>query len=581
MRKNYLLITTALEQTWFKQQNFSRIFLTEACRLYSRKEEWQYLDCEIAPYHWNDRKKLKSDHDYLKILYENILISVSENLNRLNKTNESKEYWRIIIGPWLITYISIMFDRWEMIGRVFADGKKITTADLPQKHERIVAKDFDDFVRIMQSDEWNFQVYHRIINHRFKHQVTFQQIRQPTFKSQRTCDTTDYKNHVKYKTLVVADKLFKLISRNPKVFIYKGYFSPISLVKLNLSLRQVPRMYLEDFTLSLSAKYDFKYRSATSFDLRDNDFEDFFLHSLFLDMPIAYLEAYQEIKNFVDRIPMQPEKIMTANAYWGEDIFKYWLALQKKNNRKIIISHHGGSIPPLFDTFLHEEDIADRVATWFKPYHSRHIQLPPNKLCGITIPNQKGVSCSLIGFESPRFGYRATAGPIANRVIDCFNQSITFCEALKPEIKAVLKIRPYPDMGWQTKLRFSDKLGVLKIDSGSYKDFINNAKLLICTYPQTTFSEAMISGKPVILLYIPEFNEPVEVALELIDTLVNAKIIFSDPIKAAEHINLKWDHLEEWWETDEVINARKKFNDIALNIDKAWVKKWKSFLKNT
>jgi len=580
MNNRRLLITTAIEHTWYKDQNFSRVFLTEACLLYSRKTEWQNFESEVVHYHWNNRKKLKEDHDYLKGLYEKVLIPVVENLNRLNNTIESVDYWRIIIGPWLITYLSILFDRWEMIRIVFEGGEEITTADLPHQHQKIIARDFDDFSRIMQTDEWNFQVYHQIIKYRYRKLTNFHQFEEPTFQNLTKYNSHDYKQQIKHNTLVVADKLLKFVSGNPNIFIYRGYFSAISLARLNFSIGNIPRMYLEEFKFSFSESSNIEYRSGYTFSSKENDFEEYFMHTIFQDMPIAYLEAYKEIKKFVDQIPIEPKKILTANAHWGEDVFKYWLALQKKRGKKIIISHHGGSIPPLFDTFSHEENIAVKVITWFKPYYKNHVQLPPNKLCGIVIPNNRGKYCSLIGFESPRFGYRATAGPIANRVLDCFNQNIKFCEALNFNIKNLLKIRPYPDMGWQTKLRFEDKLGKEKIDISSHKAFIKNARLLVCTYPQTTFSEAMFSGKPVVLLYIPEFNETFKVATELIDILVKAKIVFSDPIKAAEHINLHWDNLEEWWQTDEIVIARNIFYEYALNIDKGWLKKWADFLKS-
>jgi len=579
MNENCLLITTALEQTWFKDQDFTRVFLTEACRLYSRKGEWQILNSEVLPYHWNDRKKLKTDHDYLKSLYDKALIPLTEKLNDLNKVSESVDYWRIIVGPWLITYISILFDRWEMIRIAFTGGKKMVTADLPEGHRDIIARDFDDFIRIMQTDEWNFQIYHKIIQYKYHNQATF--LKTPAYSSPaHTGSAYDYRKRGKFKILVAADKFLKLLSGNNKILIYQGYFSPVSLAKLNFSFGQVPRMYLEDFNFQYSQDADTSYRSEADISIDGNDFEEYFFKSIFNDMPAVYLESFAQIRKFVDGIHFDPEKIVTANAYWGEDVFKYWLAIQKNKGKKIVISHHGGSIPPLFDTFCHEEDIADKVVTWFKPYHQKHIQLPPNKLCGINISKSKGGFCSLIAFESPRFGYRATAGPITNRVIDCFNQNIAFCEALKPQIRELLKVRPYPDMGWQTKLRFIDKLGISHVDSDSYKNFISNSRLLVCTYPQTTFSEAMASGKPVILLYIPEFNEPAEGADELVDILREAKILFSDALEAAAHINSKWEILEEWWETADVINARNAFHRIALNIDANWSKKWSSFLKS-
>lgn len=577
MRENNLLITTALDDTWLKNQHFHRIFLTEACCLFSQRDKWVHLEREIVPYHWNDRKKLKADHDNLKILYERILILLSENLNHVNNTNESVDYWRIIIGPWLINYISVIFDRWETIGRAFIDGKFLTTVDLPNNHRNIVAKDFDDFIRIIQTDEWNFQIYHRIISHRYFNQVTFKQIHQFLFNKLNKFNSNSHKKNLKHRTLLFADRLLKIFSPNPEVLIYEGYFSPISLAKLSFKLRQTPRMYLKEFSYNFSAEYDSKYRSEIYFKTNDDKFVSFFLDNISLDIPIAYLEAYKEINKFVNQIPLKPKKIVTANAYWGNDVFKFWLAMQKKYNKKIIISHHGGSLPPLFDTFSHEENIANIVVTWFKPYHNKHVQLPPNKLCGRSNFNNTGKYCSLLGFESPRFGYRVTSGPITNRVLDCYNKNIEFCEALSPHIQSLLKVRPYPDMGWQTELRFKEKLGASKIDSGSYKTFVRNSRLLVCTYPQTTFSEGIFSGKPVILVYIPDFNETIEEAAELIDILIKAKIVFNDSLEAANHVNRYWDKLEEWWDSQEVVYARQKFHDFALNVDEKWVNKWVDF----
>ena len=57
---NRILITTALEETW-PDNNQPVLFLGEWCRRQSRKEKWVKMNLVVAPYHWDDRKKLFSD----------------------------------------------------------------------------------------------------------------------------------------------------------------------------------------------------------------------------------------------------------------------------------------------------------------------------------------------------------------------------------------------------------------------------------------------------------------------------------------------------------------------------------------
>jgi putative transferase (TIGR04331 family) len=101
----------------------------------------------------------------------------------------------------------------------------------------------------------------------------------------------------------------------------------------------------------------------------------------------------------------------------------------------------------------------------------------------------------------------------------------------------------------------------------------------VCTYPNTTFSEAMASGIPTILLYIPEFFETVPEADELIRILKKANILFNDPEKAAAHVNKVWNNVEEWWREGNVEKAKKYFLESAFDINRNWLSDWKSLFK--
>src|SRR6187549_1235821 len=120
-----ILCTTALEETWPVGE--PTLFLGEWCRRHSRREAWSKLDHEVLPYHWDDREKLLADYRYLAALHERLLAALASALNDIHGVNHSQRYWRIVAGPWLGTFVHILFDRWTMIRRALARGDVVAT----------------------------------------------------------------------------------------------------------------------------------------------------------------------------------------------------------------------------------------------------------------------------------------------------------------------------------------------------------------------------------------------------------------------------------------------------------------------
>ena len=85
----------------------------------------------------------------------------------------------------------------------------------------------------------------------------------------------------------------------------------------------------------------------------------------------------------------------------------------------------------------------------------------------------------------------------------------------------------------------------------------------------------MASGIPTILIYDPNYNENHKEAQELVNKLKDAKIIFNDPIKAANHVNFYWNKIDEWWTSRDVVLANVFYKtDLRLNSN------WKKGMKN-
>ena len=137
-------------------------------------------------------------------------------------------------------------------------------------------------------------------------------------------------------------------------------------------------------------------------------------------------------------------------------------------------------------------------------------------------------------------------------------------------------------MGWiNSGKRYALDLGKDKISKhATLREAFSNSKMIVCTYPQTTFSEAMHSGIPTILLYSEKYWPLPPQFDDLIEQLKLNKIIFTDPHEAAEHINTVWDHPDQWWQDPSTQKAVNYFFEMTGRVNDDWVDEWVGFLRN-
>ena len=110
-------------------------------------------------YHWSD-PKVKNDYIYLKNIYELFLSTLTSYLNDLHKENRSENYWRVIIGPWLLQSTCIIFDRWETLKKSFRDNQnKFDEVNIIKfDEEHLISNDFYNFTEKMESHSWNHKL---------------------------------------------------------------------------------------------------------------------------------------------------------------------------------------------------------------------------------------------------------------------------------------------------------------------------------------------------------------------------------------------------------------------------------------
>ena len=108
---------------------------------------------------------------------------------------------------------------------------------------------------------------------------------------------------------------------------------------------------------------------------------------------------------------------------------------------------------------------------------------------------------------------------------------------------------------------------------------INHSSLIICSYPQTTFSDSMYLGKPTILVFDPTYWDIHPAFTELVEVLRNAKVVFFKGSDAVEHIKKISNNISEWWLSDSVQEARNLFLRDCLTISSSPLSEWNQFLR--
>ena len=62
-------------------------------------------------------------------------------------------------------------------------------------------------------------------------------------------------------------------------------------------------------------------------------------------------------------------------------------------------------------------------------------------------------------------------------------------------------------MGWNLKEKYKNLFGEKYLTNKNVKSVIKNSKLIVCTYPETTFLESMCSGVPTIFTLFTRYME--------------------------------------------------------------------------
>jgi putative transferase (TIGR04331 family) len=588
------LATTATDKFWNKSDKI--LFLGEWCKLHSKREMWSNLEAETLEYPWEDREAMYHSYDYLKILYEDILIELSDYLNNVFNQNHNTKFWRIIIGPWLLHHIQIFYERYICIKKGLEAYPSITTVALSKDSFSLTYDFWDYFQRATNDDIFNLQMYTSILE-----EMSFDFVKVVSLnKTTNTHNRNRYsfnglKEAIRKRILSLFDRLTSIIAMNSPVIMVDIYLPRVLIYKFMLYTNLKCSWYKPN-----TAETNINKHSYTQFKLNNeriglstvklidmDEFQAILVKTLPYFFPKIYLENFDFTFSSIRSIwnNKSPKVLITANAFLGNEHFKILAAfLNQEKGTKLVGAQHGGNYGSarLNTNEVIEESASDTFWTWGwnnATVDSRQISNP--KLSFLS-KKAKSVNASdnkyilYVGNNIKRYFYRMWSCPISSQGLDYINQKLRFLEKVSPETLALLIYRPFQiDTKWDIENRIREKFPKLRISNRQdyYKQLLN-AYLVVCDMNQTTILESLVANIPTIAFWNPSHWEIRDMAQPFYDQLVNVGILFYTPEEAAIAVNQRNEDIQKWWKKSKTQKARCEFVNHFAKHSPNWEREW-------
>jgi putative transferase (TIGR04331 family) len=563
--KKKFLATTAVETFW--DTSIPLFFLGEWCLRHSRRAMWEPLEGVVLPSPWQERKNVRDAFNYVNKEYEKILPILSEVFNSLHGVKHGERYWRIILGPWLLYFLPVVYDRMIHLRSALELYPDITTIGLSSDNF-ITPKDTLEFVSLVCDDTYNLQLFTQILSFMGR---DFQS-KALDFETKSTPSLPTSSVLATCKKIIIEAWNASAIKLQPNnsILSKNSYFSrKVDFALLLKSFGAIWPNYSDENVLIDIDGFDLPTRSKLqSYIPDDNQFLSLLKYLIPTALPVCFIEGYKYLEQeTLIKYPLQPKAVFSANSYYCDETFKQWVATQTERGMLLIGSQHGGNYgsEAMMPSEEHETAIVDRYYTWgwersdclaiVKP-------MPAVKLTGrkrVGFDTQAG-GCLFGAKVMPRYLYQLPFHTTA--FSEYLKLQAIFFDSLTHEFRKIMRIRfNYSDYGWDLLEQWKQRYPSVKTETWDipFQKSLHDCRMYVCDHISTTFFEALALDKPTIIFWDPLVNELKAEAQPHYDRLREVGILYDTPEEAADALMGVYSDVGKWWNNAECQTARTLF----------------------
>lgn len=560
-----VLATTALEEFWDTTKPM--VFLGEWCLLYERRPYWESLNGRLLGSPYDHSEGVDNAYDYVNGLYEGMLPVLAVRLNAIHGKAYSNRYWRILLGPWLKWYLSVVYDRFIHLRQAVNEFQNFTTIGLSAE-SFVVPVDTLDFACFISEDSYNLQLCTKIL-HALGKEFPCKKLDVP----QNPLYAKLLGNSWARETLSNAMQVFVgIAAKLQKTTLLRNTYFP-KKVEMQLVARSAGRILPSWHKSSPCLRFECdseKRNMLRAAQLGESEFEQCLSTMLFADMPQCFVEGFHSVeKEAIRRFPIRSSAIFSANGWYNDEAFKQWAAKSAEVGSLLLGTQHGGNYGALknMPSENHEISIMDYYYTWGwerANCSAKVVPMPATKLLGKKpiAPNSSNIDILWVATSAPR--YLALLPFLPSHFREYLGWQIRFAKALPSAVMKATRFRPhYEDYAWDILGRIKDCIPDIRIDPWSvpFQTSLENCRLYVCDHLSTTFAEALAVRKPTILFWNPQANELRPEAQACFDLLVGCGILFDTPESAAAAVAAVYDDVETWWNEPQRQESIQRFCD--------------------
>lgn len=571
------LATTGLTELWDKSGPV--IALGEWCRREDRRAEWSRLQLEVLPYPLAGRAELVAGAARCESLADAVLVQLAEVLNQAHGVSRSLRYWRILIGPWLLHYVGIVYERYLcLIAAVNACPRLRTTRCANSAGAN--GLDLVPMLARIHQDEYNWQLYSQIGD----------QLGLPAWKSVQISPPAAGPRATLARRALQrgAPRCLRIWAAGATVW----YAQP----RLSRSARL--RTWLESRGNALPIAFGalaeepvavLDYLSRRPLAVVPGSEDEFarvlgaLLPSAF---PRAYWEGYRPLRQYLaPLLRCRPEAVLAPNNQLSAS-FRMLAAELSEQGTRLIALQHGGSYGAalLSPMERHDQTCADQFWSWgwktgVGPAPVRPMPALLTRRGGGSRPQDLILYCAN---SNPRFHHRFWSHPIGPQWTEVIAWRHRWLSALDPALRNVVAVRLYPAAeryGWAEQQHLQRQFPDLCLQSArrSFPSVLGRCRLFVTDTNHTTLLEAMAAGIPTLLFWDPQRCLLRPSAAPYYEGLRHAGVLFDSPEEAAAAVSRIWAAPQTWWESARVRSAVIPFlNCFAL--DSGGASEWRRSL---
>ncbi|MFC1644078.1 LIC12162 family protein [Candidatus Omnitrophota bacterium] len=582
MGKKYLA-TTAVNEIWDKDKDI--ILLGPWCLSGAGRARLSEKDVVLAGDIKYSTENLLNNASYCEGVYSDLLVELSDALNSLHGVNKSLDYWSTLLSAWLISHVYMMHEKYTRILNVAAREQGDLYSHIVDPDKNMAPNDTHDFIaNKIEQEYYNLQLFSQIIP---EFNLNAEKI---NLESPKDLKAPALKERVLNRTKLL---LKKTLDKCQSVFLRDGDIAMADMYHVSfwdyayLNFKTRSRLSLDAvFPPWQRERFEYDRNPRAELDLKKNS-DDIFINilkkSIKYTIPRCYVEGYSHIVKYVDSISRKDPKIIFSAVGWHfNERFKFYAAKMKEKGSRLSGVQHGGDygFGQYLSLFAVELKNKDMFFSWGWKHgddSSKIKFLPSPHLSKFKNKSTKSSDCIVyISANYPRHFFTLSSYPGSEGMETYFRKQFLFFEKLPHNISKKTYYRAYPtDFSRDIKNKIKSIEPSIKwADDGKSSDWMKKVKLVVMDYPGTAIVEALVMNTPTIIFYDSDLWAVNDDAREYFEMLKNAGIVHPDPVSAIKKIEETYDNILQWWEREDVQNARSEFVKKYGYATKDWRKIW-------